>query len=243
MINKKILILGANGMVGHQIYYYLRDKYEVIPVTRGKFEDSVVLGYENLNLLIDKLSEMSPNIIINAVGVTKTSDLASITEAIKINSLLPKLLENKFITTNTKVIHISTDCVFSGSRGNYTELDKTDGLTYYDKTKALGEIINFKDLTIRCSLIGPDINDKGAGLFNWFTNSKNEIKGYKNVFWSGVTSLELAKSINRIIEKDLVGLIHLVNNQKISKYDLLCLFNKHRLRPLVVNPIEVNPIA
>ena len=127
----------------------------------------------------------------------------------------------------TKFIHLSTDCVFSGQKGSYTENSFKDGNTFYDKTKSLGEVINDKDLTFRMSIIGPDRKEQGIGLLNWFMKQKSKVKGYSKVYWTGVTTLTLAKAIDKAMQSKLTGLYHLVNNEKIAKYDLLKLFNAY----------------
>ena len=116
---------------------------------------------------------------------------------------------------------ISTDCVFSGDKGGYIESDFRDGKGYYAQSKALGELINSKDLTIRTSIIGPELKETGIGLFQWFSKQEGQIKGYTNAFWSGVTTIELAKAIQYFLVHNVSGLYHLTNSSRISKYDLL----------------------
>ena len=123
-------------------------------------------------------------------------------------------------------MHISTDCVFNGARGGYTEQDYPDGKTFYDRSKALGELINEKDITFRCSIVGPDMNPKGIGLMNWFLQQKEEIKGYAKVFWTGQTTLQLAKTIEEAVRAQAAGLYHMVPATSISKCELLELFNR-----------------
>ena len=125
------------------------------------------------------------------------------------------------------MIHISTDCVFSGKKGNYMETDFKDAEDMYGQSKSLGEIINEYDLTLRTSIIGPELKSNGEGLFHWFMQQKGEIKGFSKVYWSGVTTLELAKVIDEAIEQNLTGLINITNGTKISKYELLQLFKQY----------------
>jgi dTDP-4-dehydrorhamnose reductase len=122
---------------------------------------------------------------------------------------------------------MSTDCVFAGNTGPYSEDSFCDGKTFYDRTKALGEINDSKNLTFRNSIIGPDLNQDGIGLFNWFMKQKGSINGYSGAIWTGVTTLTLAKAMEKAIEQNLCGLYNLVNNTSISKYDLLNLFNEN----------------
>jgi dTDP-4-dehydrorhamnose reductase len=115
--------------------------------------------------------------------------------------------------------------VFSGLKGNYSEDHPTDGTTVYAKTKSLGEITVEPHVTIRTSIIGPEIRKHGIGLFQWFMKQTGSIQGYQQVFWNGVTTLELAKAIVWTIHNDISGLVHLSQKEKISKYDLLLLLN------------------
>ena len=122
---------------------------------------------------------------------------------------------------------MSTDCVFSGRRGTYNEASIPDGETYYDRTKALGEVNDSRNLTFRNSIVGPDMYENGIGLFNWFMKQNAPIGGYTKAVWTGVTTLTLAKAMDAALETNLSGLYNLVNNDTISKYELLGLFNKY----------------
>jgi dTDP-4-dehydrorhamnose reductase len=236
MINK-VLILGANGMAGHVITTGLREdpqNFEVISVARTKsiIKPDILLDVTQFKTLEDLIMRINPNVIINCIGLLNKAAEDQPDRAILINSYLPHFLEN--ITKNSfiKIIHISTDCVFSGNEGNYTEESPKNGIGFYAQTKAIGELINKKDLTIRTSIIGPEINFKGIGLFHWFIQQKTEIKGYKNALWTGITTIELLNALKVIIKDvNLIGLYHLVNNEKISKYNLLknmnLVFNKN----------------
>ena len=131
---------------------------------------------------------------------------------------------------------MSTDCVFAGNTGPYHENSLRDGVSFYDRSKALGEIDDNKNLTFRNSIIGPDMNENGIGLFNWFMKQNGEINGYTGVKWSGVTTLTLAMAMEQALKEELCGLYNLVNNTSISKYDLLCLFNTYFKK----NEIKIN---
>jgi dTDP-4-dehydrorhamnose reductase len=126
-----------------------------------------------------------------------------------------------------KLIHISTDCVFSGKEGGYREDSFKNGVGFYAQSKALGEVINTNDLTFRTSIIGPELKQNGIGLFHWFMNQEKKISGFSKAYWTGVTTLELAEGINQAIMKDLTGLYHFVNESKISKFDLIHIFNRN----------------
>lgn len=233
MSKSKVIVLGSTGMLGHMMSVFLTEKnLEVIGFSRRKLIipgiKNKIINFDDFNDLSEIIDSYNPNIVINCIGVLNENAELNKIEAIKINSLLPQMLSEKFKHTKTKFIQISTDCVFSGLNQPYTEKSVPDGKGDYAWTKILGEINNNKDLTIRTSIIGPDINEKGIGLFNWFMMSRDkELYGYQGINWTGVTNLELAKSVHKVIKSNLGGLIHLVNNHEISKFDLISLFNKH----------------
>ncbi|MEG1009256.1 MAG: sugar nucleotide-binding protein [Clostridia bacterium] len=226
---KKIGVLGANGMAGHVIFTYFTEKgYDTYGIAKGSknndnMTDIDVLDKLKLNEWLDKNNF---DVIINCIGILNQVAENNIDLAIYLNSYLPHYLETKYKNTNTKIIHMSTDCVFSGNEGKYKEDSFKDGDTFYDRTKALGEIVNNKDLTFRMSIIGPDFNPKSIGLFNWFMSQTGNISGYNKVFWTGVTTIELAHAMEEAIKQNLSGLYHLVPNCSISKYDLITLFKK-----------------
>lgn len=226
----KILVLGGTGMVGHTISIYLKELgYDITIFSRNK------INYcKNINKDITNFDETKKiiennqyNIIINSIGILNQYAENNKSIAILLNSYLPHFLSDITRNIKTKIIHISTDCVFSGKVGKYTENSFKDAESFYGKTKALGEIDNNKDITIRSSLIGSDMNINGIGLFNWFMKQNGEINGFTNVIWTGITTLTLAKSIEQIFKEDINGIYNLVNNEIISKYELLNLFNKY----------------
>ncbi|MCM0647435.1 sugar nucleotide-binding protein [Clostridium swellfunianum] len=223
-----VLVLGSSGMAGHVITLHLErnDKLNVSNISHRKRinEKTVVMDVTNFNLLSKYLDETNPNFIINCVGVLNQFAEENKANAILLNGYLPHFLEEKYKNSTTKIIHISTDCVFSGKEGNYFEDSFRDGDTFYARSKAIGEIVNEKDLTFRTSIIGPDINESGIGLFNWFMKSTGVINGYANAYWTGVTTIELAKAIEAVIFSNLTGLYHLVPGNNINKYDLTNLF-------------------
>jgi dTDP-4-dehydrorhamnose reductase len=145
----------------------------------------------------------------------------------KLNTQLPLFLSEMGIKQGFRLIHISTDCVFSGSRGGYIESDRPDATDNYGLTKIGGEGIDQKHLVIRTSVIGPEIRPNGIGLFHWFTSQDGEVMGFKNVIWTGVTTLTLVDVIIYAIENQTCGLIHLVNNNSISKLELLKIMQCH----------------
>lgn len=236
----KILVLGCNGMAGHMISLYLKEQgYEVDGFARKESQFiNTIVGDANDSALLEKIiKEGNYNAVINCIGVLNKFAENDHAKAVYLNSYLPHFLASITKDTNTQVIHISTDCVFSGSRGNYTETDLPDGELFYDRSKALGEIVNKKDITFRMSIIGPDINKDGIGLINWFMQQNGRVNGYKNAMWTGQTTLQLAKTIENAVIQQVHGLYNMVPENKISKYDMLALFNKY----LRKEQIEIEP--
>jgi len=243
----KILVLGATGMAGHTISIYLKEAgHEVTAFSRREFKycNNINGDITDFDLLKNVIEEGKYDVVINAIGILNKDAEDNKSLAVLLNSYLPHYLSNITRNMKTKVIHMSTDCVFSGKTGGYTETSFRDGETFYDRSKALGELENDKDLTFRNSIIGPDINKNGIGLFNWFMKQEGEINGFTKAIWTGVTTLTLAKAMEKALEENLTGLYNLVNNKSISKFDLLKLFNKHMkddsITILPSNAVEVN---
>ena len=243
---KKVLILGAGGMAGHMVYYYLDSlqKYCLYTVCHrtSLTGHSFILDIHDTNTLTNILVDIQPDVIVNCIGVLIKGSQKSIKDAVYINAYYPHLLSD-FIGKNlksSKLIHISTDCVFSGNKGNYTFDDKKDALDVYGMTKNLGEVINEKDLTIRTSIIGPELKKNGEGLFHWLFSNRaaKELNGYTKSVWSGVTTLELAKAIDFAITTDLIGLQQLSNNKQITKYDLLKLITDTFNLSVEIKPVD-----
>jgi dTDP-4-dehydrorhamnose reductase len=236
----KILVLGATGMAGHVISIYFKESgHNVTAFSRGKFEhfENIIGDITDFEILKKIVVSGQYDAIINAIGVLNQDAENNKTSAILLNSYLPHFLSELTRNTKTKVVHMSTDCVFSGKSGGYSETSFKDGDTFYDRTKALGELVNNKDLTFRNSIIGPDMRESGIGLFNWFMKQEGQINGYSKAIWTGVTTLTLAKAMERALSENLTGLYNLVNNDTISKYELLVLFNKY----MKDNQIEILP--
>jgi len=178
--------------------------------------------------------------VVNCVGVLNRAVDASPYSGIWVNSCLPHLLVELARDSHTRVIHLSTDCVFSGHEGGgYREDSFRSADTLYGRSKALGEVVDEKNLTLRTSIVGPDINSNGIGLFTWFMQQSGSVPGYTRVPWSGVTTIALASAVDAALKQELTGLYHLVNNTTISKYDLLGLFNDLRDVPVTLAASDV----
>jgi len=220
----KLLILGGKGMAGHVItaYFIQKPEYEVFYTSRDpKDKNSLYLDVTDSNKVEKIIETIKPNIVINCVGILNEYASDNRLLAFQVNSLLPHQLSRLVERYQGKLIQISTDCVFSGMKGDYTEDDIPDGTSVYAETKRLGEIISDKHLTIRTSIIGPELKEDGIGLFLWFMKQKGKIKGYQQVLWNGITTLELAKAIETMIKHNISGLYHLGSERKISKFTLL----------------------
>lgn len=237
----KYLVLGAGGMAGHIISNYLLEQGEEVDGLERRELDyckTYVLDVTCFEKVKEIVEDNNYDVIINCIGILNQNAENHVDLAILLNSYLPHFLAKITKNMKTKVIQMSTDCVFSGKKGHYTENDHPDGETYYDRTKALGELNDEKNLTFRNSIIGPDINVNGIGLFNWFMKQTGEINGFEKSKWTGVTTLTLAKAMHRASYENLCGLYNLVNNEVTNKYELCMLFNKYSNKGLKINKID-----
>jgi dTDP-4-dehydrorhamnose reductase len=227
----KILVLGASGMAGHTITLYFMEKgYDVTAYSMNPFPFCRNINGDAFNRdeFTQILAQDEYDIVINCIGILNQWADENLAMAVYLNSYLPHLIADTLLkSSKARLIHMSTDCVFAGNTGPYFENSLRDGRSFYDRSKALGEIDDDVNLTFRNSIIGPDMNENGIGLFNWFMKQNNEIKGFTGALWTGVTTLTLAKAMESAIQENLSGLYNLVNNYSISKYELLSLFNKH----------------
>ncbi|MHB8336522.1 MAG: dTDP-4-dehydrorhamnose reductase family protein [Ignavibacteriaceae bacterium] len=239
---KKIMILGSSGMLGHIVCYYLSEtkKYRIVDVSfKSKVNEHTLLLDATDKLSLESLiNKEKPDVIINCIGILIKGSQEDPANAIYLNAFLPHQLSKILRNVGGRLIHISTDCVFSGNKGDYSENDYRDADDTYGRSKALGEIINDKDLTIRTSIIGPELKQNGEGLFHWFMNQNGEINGYTKAYWSGVTTLCLAQGIENAIEQNIKGLYHLTNDERINKYELLSLIKEIWQR----NGVKINMI-
>lgn len=225
----KLLILGGNGMAGHILVNYFRrqGRHSVFYTTRDpKDPNGLVMDAADCVMVEKVVEAVRPDVIVNAIGVLNQFAERDKIAAYHINGFLPHRLARAADIACARLIHISTDCVFSGTRGGYREDDKPDGTSVYALTKALGEVRAPGHVTIRTSIIGPEIRPGGIGLMHWFMSSKGAVSGYRKVLWNGVTTLELAKAVDSLLDSPVSGLIHLAYPEPISKHDLLLLFRE-----------------
>lgn len=242
--NYKILILGANGLFGNIIFNYLnKNNFSTWAGLSSKkdikyFNKRKKIFYKKIfskksfkifSKNIDKnLKKNKFNFVINCIGHTIHQKNISYSKKLLINSYLPRLLSFFALKYNFKFIHLSSDCVFDGKKGNYKETDNPNSNTEYGKSKKFGEILNnLNTITLRTSGIGHSLY-KNNCLLDWFLYQKNKkVYGYRNFYFSGPTTLEVAKVIKYIIEtkKFKHGLFH-ISSQRISKLNLLSKLNK-----------------
>src|SRR6266699_1869077 len=236
----KILILGGDGMLGHQLFRQWMGRHAVTAAVRGSLDSYVHFELFDRDNCIDKVdvravddvlacvAKVRPDAIVNAVGLIKQrtgSDAAL--PSLELNSVFPHRLALIADGVGARVIHLSTDCVFSGYKGQYIESDTPDAKDIYGCTKLLGELHYPHCLTLRTSIVGRELSRK-ASLVEWFLSQRGRVKGFARAIYTGFTTLEMA----RILENVLVahpkahGLWH-VSSEPISKYDLLCLLRKY----------------
>lgn len=242
-MKKKVLILGSTGLIGHQVYNYLNSnsEFELVNIAYRKKlqDDTILLDIRDENRFINTITDINPDFIINCIGILIDGANKDPENAIFINAYMPHRLKRLADEVNAKLIHISTDCVFSGLKKEpYIETDEKDGKDTYAKAKGLGEIIDDKHLTLRTSVVGPELKTDGEELFHWFMSQEGTINGFTKAIWSGVTTLELARAVKWAIENNITGHYHITNNESINKYELLNLFKKYMHKDIEINKVD-----
>ncbi len=239
----KVLIIGSNGMIGNAIHRKLitNSEFDILNFDRRAKEDKLKLDLKDPKKIKNFINYNEPEVVINCVGIIKQKK-AKKSDVYATNSFFPNQLNYLSTEFNFKLIQISTDCVFSGSKGFYTENDIPDATDDYGISKSLGEIYNNNNLTIRTSCIGHE-NHK-HGLLEWFLNQEHECMGYKNAIYSGITSNHFSEIIEKILiyHLHLNGIVH-ISSEPISKYDLLLLiariYNKN-IKIIPDDKIKIN---
>ena len=231
----RILILGASGMLGSTLFRYFSSQSGVeVYGTARSFHSVRTLpealhahlklnvDVENADHLLKAFAEVRPDVVLNCVGIVKQlSEADDPLTAIPINSLLPHRLAKLFATSGARLIHFSTDCVFSGSKGLYAECDTPDAADLYGRSKLLGEVDYANAITLRTSLIGHELAGNRS-LVSWFLTQNGSVKGYRRAIFSGLPTIEIARVVHEHVlpNPDLCGLYHL-SVDPISKFDLL----------------------
>lgn len=238
----KILILGSSGLIGHQMLGYFEQlpQFEVhdIALTRKARSETKLVDLRNEEVISQFVLNLKPNYIINCAGLLIHASEKDVKSSIALNAYLPHLLVKLLDIYGGQLIHISTDCVFSGSVGQYIENAVKDGTSIYSKTKSLGEIFDENHLTVRTSVVGPELKINSEELFNWFMFQENDVNGYEKSIWSGVSTLFLPRAIENLIINKVKGLYQVTSLTPISKYELLCLFKKYSGKQYNVNRVE-----
>lgn len=259
----KVVVLGASGMLGSMVLDYLsrNSSLQLTATARNRgflnaFQAHLhhvewkMLDAEQCNVkdILDVLGDA--RWAINAIGVIKPyihdDNAAEVRRAVSINALFPHLLAQAAEESSCRVLQIATDCVYSGSKGHYTEKDNHDALDVYGKTKSLGEVYSANVHHLRCSVVGPE--PKGhLSLLDWFVRQPRNsgVNGYANHQWNGVTTFHFAKVCQGIIarEPSLPHAQHLIPTGEISKADLLCCFAKEFQRgDITITPTEANVV-
>ena len=236
-MKKKVLILGGNGMIGHNLFLHLKDYFHVKVTLRRNslnYEKYKIFNENNSIFGLDAkdiedfykiIDEFEPDFVINAIGITKQISNANEKETIYTNGEFPHLI-SEYVKNIELMVQLSTDCVFSGEKGHYIETDIVDAKDVYGKSKSMGEIILDNVITIRKSTIGFELSEP-HGLFEWWYRSSGKISGFDNAIYSGMTTSYLTKILKQILEKEnkSFGLFN-ISSHPISKYELLCNLNK-----------------
>jgi dTDP-4-dehydrorhamnose reductase len=247
----RILILGGDGMLGHQLLRQFASRHDVRVTLRQPIQayaqfgifrtDNAYAGIElsTIDSVKPVVASFAPEVVINAVGIVKQRSSSEETiPSLEINALLPHRLSVVCREAGARLVHISTDCVFSGRKGMYRETDLSDAEDLYGRTKYLGEIHEANCITLRTSIIGPELARK-TGLLEWFLAQRGGVYGYRNAIFSGFTTIELGRIIEMLITQfpGASGLYH-VSSEPISKFDLLTLVKKRLSLAVDIAPYD-----
>ena len=224
----KVLVIGAGGMLGYITYQYLKEQgYQVTGITRTKeYPDMIRMDVTDVSAIGPFLEKTHFDAIINCAALLVKVCEERKSDAVKLNTWFPHFLEEFCRRSQTYLIQVSTDAVFSGKRGSYREDSPCDPDSFYGKSKLLGEVSDGYALTVRSAFWGADINQSGKGIFQWFVRQKDSIQGYTKAFFNGVSNLEFAKFADLSLKNRCTGIYHLCALDVISKFDFLIL-QKH----------------
>lgn len=247
-----VLVLGATGMLGYSIYSNLSENksLDVFGTVRSigdkvnYFKDlteNLVQGVDiyDFDSVISVVNDIKPDVVINCIGLIKQHDVSKLhTDAVYVNALLPHKLAKLCSASGAKLIHFSTDCVFTGEIGNYTEKSKPDALDLYGSSKRLGEVDYGGHLTLRTSIIGHELTSD-VSLVDWFLSQSGSVKGFTKAIFSGLPTAYIAKLLtDQILTKvELSGLYHL-SVDAIDKFTLLTLVSEIYKHEIEIQPSE-----
>jgi dTDP-4-dehydrorhamnose reductase len=248
----KILILGASGMLGHKLYQKFQSEFDTFATIRGRvdsyaeinlFKEDYVIDQtdvSDINKLKGIIESLRPDVIINCIGIIKQlKEAQDVLKSLELNSMFPHLVARIAASAGARFITFSTDCVFDGADGNYTEDDLPNATDIYGKTKYLGEVNFENSLTLRTSIIGRELNTTNS-LVEWFLGNRGgQVKGYKKAIYSGFPTVVMSKILVDLIRnhKNLSGVFHL-SSEPIDKYELLQL-----IKAKTMIDIEIEPYA
>jgi dTDP-4-dehydrorhamnose reductase len=248
----RVLILGGSGMLGHKLWQQLAPEFDTFTTVRGEpglyghfgiFVESRMLGgtsAEQFETVARALAIVSPEVVVNCIGIVKQDVAAKNPVAsITVNALFPHQLAQACREIDARLIHLSTDCVFSGKKGNYSESDAPDAQDLYGRTKMLGEVDYENSLTLRTSMIGRELQGN-QGLVEWFLGQRGKtVRGFKRAVFSGFTTEALAGMLGDIIARhpQLRGVWHAAA-EPINKFDLLTMLKKILALDIEIEPDE-----
>lgn len=248
----RILILGGDGMLGHQLLKHLQNRHDVKVTLRqdlGAYGQFSIFRKENvydaidirsLERLVEVMADFRPEAVVNAVGIVKQrADAKESIPSLEINALLPHRLAVLCKGIGARLIHLSTDCIFSGKKGSYLESDPSDAEDLYGKTKYLGEVHEANSLTLRTSIIGRELS-RHTSLLDWFLAQKGTAKGYTKAIYTGFTTLEMSRIIEKMLLEypDASG-VYQVSSDPINKYELLLLIREKLGLDIEITPDDV----
>lgn len=235
----KVLVLGGSGLLGHKLVQFFRSRFVVYATFHGQFNKYQGLEFfdgakllenfeaEKIETVAETIDNIQPDVIVNAIGVTKhVPDGEDLLKNLTINALFPHQLAQIAAKIGSRLICISTDCVFNGQKGNYVETDLADATDLYGKSKSLGEVVGENCLTLRTSIIGRELFTSNS-LVEWFLSNRGKrVRGFAKAIFTGFPTIILADILADIIQNrhNLTGLYH-VSSDKISKFELLQLIN------------------
>jgi len=252
----RVLVLGGEGMLGHKVYQVLGERFETfatfvssqgpwaeLPMYAGSGRTVPGVNALDLQSMVRAFAKVKPDVVVNCIGIVKQLEEAQdAILTIRVNSLFPHQLAELCAAARARMFHFSTDCVFTGTKGKYTEADPPDARDLYGRTKMLGEVDRPGCVTLRTSIIGRDFF-KQTGLLEWFlSHREGRVNGFKNAIWSGFTTNALARIVGDIIEEhpQLSG-VYQVASEPISKYELLCRIKLAMDLAVAVEPYDDPP--
>jgi dTDP-4-dehydrorhamnose reductase len=244
----RVLILGGSGMLGHALWQDFSDRFDAYVTLRrtadsypGLFDPGRTVenvSADDVDSVARAMTAVRPDVVVNAIGIVKQAAAASDpVPSLTVNALFPHRLAALCEASGARLIHMSTDCVFSGRKGGYRESDVPDAEDLYGRSKLLGEVDSGDCLTLRTSIIGRELGSS-HGLLEWFlSRDGGTVSGYRRAIFSGFTTQALADMIAWLLadQRDLRGIWH-VASEPISKYDLLCLLKEHYRLDIEIEP-------